>query len=142
MIRTVYDACVLYPASLRDFLLSLAAHELNMPFWSEEIQNEWVRNLLEDRPDLKPENLERTCRTMNARFPDSLVRGYESITPTLWLPDPKDRHVLAVAIHVKAELIITCNLRDFPTASLLPFGIEALPPDEFVWRLIERAMSL
>ena len=27
-----------------------------------------------------------------------LVRGYESITPTLTLPDPKDRHVLTLSV--------------------------------------------
>ena len=109
MNNVVYDACVLYSASLRDFLLRLATSKLVAPFWSEEIQNEWMNSLLEKRPDLKRENLERTCRNMNFHFPSGLVRGYELITPTLTLPDPNDRHVLAAAIHAKAKYIVTFN---------------------------------
>ena len=73
---------------------------------------------------------------MDVRFPNGLVGGYESITPTLTLPDPNDRHVLAVAIHVKAEYIVTFNLSDFPQTVLSPYGIKAVSPEEFVLRLI------
>ena len=136
MISAVLDACVLYSAAMRDFLLSLAEDRLFEPFWSEEIQNEWTRNLLQKRSKLMSEKLERTCRKMDFHFPNGLVRGYKSITPTLTLPDPKDRHVLAVAIHAKAEYIVTFNLRDFPKTALQPYGIQAVSPDEFVLRLI------
>ena len=105
MISAVLDACVLYSAALRDFLLRLAAADLVKPFWSEEIQNEWVRSLLRKRPDLKQENLERTRWEMNSYFPDSLIQGYESVIPTLQLPDLDDKHVLAVAIQTKAKYI-------------------------------------
>jgi hypothetical protein len=43
----VLDACVLYPAPIRDLLLSLAAEGLFIVKWSDIIQNEWVRTLLE-----------------------------------------------------------------------------------------------
>jgi hypothetical protein len=54
------------------------------------------------------------------------------------LPDPKDRHVLAVAIHAKAEYIITFNLKDFPKTVLQSYEIEAMSPEEFVLRLIQQ----
>ena len=130
---------MIYPASLRDLLLCLAEGELVAPFWSEEIQDEWTRSLLRNQPDLKQEKLARTCREMNTHFPNGLIRGYESIIPTLTLPDPNDRHVLAVAIHAGTDCIVTFNLSDFPKTALLPYGIEALPPDEFIWRLIQQA---
>ena len=66
----IYDACVLYPAPLRDLLLEL--------------------------------------------------------------PDANDRHVLAAAIKCNARIIVTINLKDFPTESLNPYGIEAMHPDEFI----------
>ena len=142
MINAVLDACTLYPAPLRDLLLRLAQAGLLFPFWSEEIRNEWVRSLLRNRPDLKQEKLERTCREMDAHFPNSLVRGFEFLLPTLTLPDPKDKHILAAAIHAKAEFIVTFNLKDFPDTILQPYGIEAILPDEFVMRLIQRAPIL
>ena len=136
MIKVVLDACILYSAPLRGLLLSLASNGMFAPFWSEEIQNEWARNLLQNRTDLTRESLERTHRNMSFHFPNGLVRGYASIVPTLTLPDPKDRHVLAVAIHAKAEYIVTFNLRDFPKAALQPYGIQTTSPDEFALRLI------
>ena len=53
-----------------------------------------------------------------------LISDYEEIIPTLKLPDPDDRHVLAAAIVGQADLIITFNLDDFPPDELEPFGIE------------------
>jgi len=142
MTRVVLDACILYSASLRGLLLHCATGGLLQSFWSEEIQNKWTRNLLRNRLDLERESLESTRRKMKANFPNGLVRGYESITATLSLPDPKDRHVLAVAIHAQTEYIVTVNLKDFPNTVLRSYGIEAVSPDEFVFRLIQREPPL
>ena len=136
MISAVLDACVLYPAPLRDFLLRLAFAKSFFPLWSEEIHAEWMRNLLQNRPDLKRERLERTRREMDTQFPNSLVREYEPITPMLTLPDSSDNHVLAVAVHKKAEYIVTFNLRDFPKSVLAPYRVEAVSPDDFTVRII------
>jgi len=137
MISAVFDANVLYSFSLRGIMVRLARDELLLPFWSEEIHDEWIRNLLMRRPDLKRESLERVRQNMNAELPHSLVTGYEGIIPSLPLPDPNDRHVLAVAIHAKAPLIVTFNLNDFPESALAPYGIKAISPDELVSRLID-----
>jgi len=142
MSRVVFDACVLYSAPLRGFLLNLATDKLLEPFWSEEIQNEWTRSLLKNRPDLERENLELTCRKMDLRFPNGLVRGYETLVHTLQLPDPNDRHVLAVAIHSQSSCIVTFNLSDFPTTVLESYKIEAMSPDDFVSRLIQQSPQL
>jgi hypothetical protein len=42
----ILDACVLYPAPVRDLLLSLAGAGLFHARWSMRIQDELVRNLL------------------------------------------------------------------------------------------------
>ena len=133
----VFDACVLYSAPLRDFLLRLGYAKLVRPFWSEEIHAEWIRSLLKNRSGLYRERLERTRREMDMKFPHSLVTGYEAIIPTLWLPDPNDRHVLATAIHAKASFIATFNLKDFPESALTSYGVQAINPDDFVCRLID-----
>src|SRR3954464_11109127 len=105
---------VLYPAPLRGLLMQLAVADLFQARWTDEIHDEWIRNVLSDRPDIRPESQARCRELMNRHVPDCLVVGYETLIPTLVLPDPDDRHVLAAAIHAQAEVIVTFNLRDFP----------------------------
>ncbi|MDT8321827.1 MAG: PIN domain-containing protein [Xanthomonadales bacterium] len=128
----VYDACVLYPAPLRDLLIRLATTRLFAARWSNQIHEEWIRNVQAKRPDLHRAQLERTRDFMNDAVPDCLVSGHERLVPALDLPDPDDRHVLAAAIMAHAQMIVTFNLRDFPPEKLEPFGIEAIHPDRFI----------
>ena len=130
----VYDACVLYPAPLRDFLLRLALTGLYEVRWSALIHEEWMRNVLVNRPDLTKAQLVRTRALMERALPEALVSDFEILIGQLELPDPDDHHVLAVAIHSSAEVIVTFNLSDFPTSALTPYGIEAQHPDDFVLR--------
>lgn len=130
------DACVLYPAPLRDLLMWAATTGVISVRWSAEILGEWLENLLVNRPDLKRERLERTCAEMNRAIPDAMVTGYESLLSTLTLPDPDDRHVLAAAMTGGAETILTLNLKDFPVDQL-PEGLTAIAPDDFLSRLFD-----
>ena len=135
----VYDASVLYPAPLRDLLMQLALSDLYRAYWTSEIHDEWIRNLLENRPDLTTEQLQRTRNLMDASVRDCLVENYSALIPSLELPDPGDRHVLAAAIVVNADVIVTCNLKDFPRERLEGYGIKARHPDELVMNLIDQA---
>jgi hypothetical protein len=58
--------------------------------------------------------------------------------PTLDLPDPDDRHVLAAAIHSGADVIVTFNVKDFPAAITSPLGIVAQHPDDIIQELAVR----
>ena len=116
----VYDACVLYPATLRDLLIRLAQTGLVRARWSELILDEVFTNLTANRPDLDPERLARTRHLMDAAIPDVTVTGHEYLIDQLTLPDPDDRHVLAAAIHAGADLIVTANLTDFPPNTSQP----------------------
>jgi predicted nucleic acid-binding protein len=128
----VYDACVLYPAPLRDFLLRLARQGVVQPRWSDTILDEVFRNILANRPDLPAQALDRTRELMSSRFPAARIEGHEALIPSLDLPDADDRHVLAAALHARAALIVTFNLRDFPATVLEPKGVVAVHPDDFV----------
>ena len=119
------DACVLYPAPLRDLLLSLAAAGLYRAKWSQQIHDEWTRKLIANRPELDLERLRITCTKMNVAVPDSLVTGYEDLIDSLHLRDPDDRHVLAVAIRSDTDAIITFNQRDFDESELAKYDILA-----------------
>ncbi len=57
------------------------------------------------RPDLTREKLERTRMLMDQHATDALVTGYQELIPSLQLPDPNDRHVLAAAICSRADVI-------------------------------------
>ena len=128
----VFDACVLYPAPIRDLLMRLSVTGLFRARWTDRIHDEWIRAVLRNRDDLQREQLDRTRQLMDAAVPDCLVTGYEGIEETLQLPDQDDRHVLAAAIKCSAGTIVTYNLKDFPDEVLAPFGLSAQHPDEFL----------
>lgn len=135
-ITAIFDACVLYPAPLRDLLMQLALADLFYARWTYMIHEEWIRNVLKDRPDLTVEQLSRTRALMDRSVRDGLVTEFEGLIPALALPDADDRHVLAAAIRARADVIVTFNLGDFPAADLARYGVEAQHPDAFVVHLL------
>jgi predicted nucleic acid-binding protein len=125
---------------LRDLLLSLASAGLFHARWSERIQDEWVRHLLLQRPDLKQEDLQRTCTLMSRAIPDSLVTGWEPIEQNIsGLPDPDDRHVVAAALRGHADAVVTFNLKDFPAEVMDAMQIEVQHPDDFLLNQLDLA---
>ena len=130
------DANVLYPAELRSFLMYLALAGTFQARWSNDVHEEWISNLLDNRPYLNRAQLERTRQLMDAHAPGSLVTGFEYRIEGLTLPDPDDRHVLAAAVHGKASVIITNNLKDFPSLVLQEHDLRAQAPDDFVKTLL------
>lgn len=138
----VLDACVIYPAPLRDLLLSIAAEGGFIPKWSDQIQAEWIRNLLLKRPDLTKKQLLGTKRAMEKAFPDARILKYKHLIATLHLPDLKDRHVLAAAIQTRADLIVTFNLKDFPKSTLQSYKLDVLDPDTFLTNLFDANTAL
>ncbi|MEJ4046731.1 PIN domain-containing protein [Erwinia sp. SLM-02] len=133
----VLDACVLYPSLLRDLLMRLGIKGLYQPKWTQTIQEEWQRHLLQNRPDITAEQITRTDALMNQAIPDAMVTGYENLIEGINLPDPDDRHVVAAAVRCNAEVIVTLNLKDFPASRMVDFDIESLHPDEFISDLFD-----
>lgn len=74
---------------------------------------------------------------MNSAFPDANITGYEELIQGLSLPDENDRHILAAAIRGNADVIVTFNLKDFPTLYMNTFDIEVQHPDKFISNLID-----
>jgi len=133
----VYDACVLYPAPLRSLLMYLALSDQFRARWTNDIHDEWIRNLLKQRPDIDPAKLERVRELMNRNVPGCLVEGYQDLIPSIELPDQDDRHVVAAAIQTRAEAIITFNLKDFPDEALASYNLKAIHPDDFIMDLCD-----
>src|SRR5215210_177580 len=94
----VYDACVLYPFHLRNLLIQCAVDRLVEARWTDDIHEEWIRNLAADTPGLTEDRLRATRDLMRAVLPDADVRGHATLIASIQLPDPDDRHVVAAAI--------------------------------------------
>jgi hypothetical protein len=138
----VYDACVLHPVSLRDLLIRLSLERIVQARWSDEILTECFASILTRNPMLDSGKLTRTRALMCDAIPSAMVTGHGSLTDSLTLPDPRDRHVLAAAICSGSQAIVTFNLRDFPASALAVFNIEAKHPDEFVLNCIDIAPAV
>ena len=75
--------------------------------------------------------VEKRIGAMTTYFDDAMVRGYESLIPSM-TNDAKDRHVLAATVLAKARMLVTFNLKDFPSDSVRDFDISVVHPDDFL----------
>ncbi|MEA5594683.1 PIN domain-containing protein [Rivularia sp. UHCC 0363] len=135
MFPVVLDACVLFPMYLRDTLLSTADLGLYMPFWSQRILDEAMRNLVQ-KGKITAEKATNLERVMKAAFVESMVEVPGELEEVM-TNHPKDRHVLATAVMAKANTIVTNNLIDFNAEALNPWNVIALSPDEFLSQLFD-----
>lgn len=131
----VLDTNVIYPIDVRDLLFWFAHHELYTPKWSKHIFDEWKNVML--KKEVPEDEAEKRIHKAQLAFPDALVQNYETLIDGLHLPDAKDRHVMAVAIKVNADLIITNNLKDFPGEYLAQYGLKAKSADDFITDIID-----
>jgi hypothetical protein len=138
----IFDACVLYPFHLRNIVVQIAVDRLVDARWSDEIHDEWIRNLVADVPGIPIERLQITRKLMNDALPDATVTGYRAHLEAITLPDPDDPHVVAAAIAAGASVILTWNLRDFPTKELKKHGLVRQTPDVFLTDLYDKAPDL
>lgn len=138
----VLDACVLFPASLRDILVRLSELELYDVAWSDRILHEATRNLV-GKGLMTQEKADKLARQLTEVFEGSEVNP-QAVTDleTVMTNDPGDRHVLATAVSGRAELIVTHNLRHFPAAACDPHGVRPMHPDEFLQILLAKAPNL
>jgi predicted nucleic acid-binding protein len=128
----LYDANVLYPSTLRDLLIRIAQAGLVQAKWTDQILDEVFDNLTANRPDLDSQRMARTRNLIIGAVRDCLVTGYEPLIEAVHLPDPDDRHVLAAAVKARAQVIVTNNLKDFPSAVLEAWDMEAKSADDFI----------
>ena len=135
MTIAVLDACVLYRGTVTDFLLNAAEQGVFEPIWSQQIADEWTRNLVL-RTQIPRERIDYRRNRMNDAFPEaSCDAGSETLNSVIdhcrSKAEEKDAHVVATAIAAEASIIVTYNLKDFPPHILKPFGLEAMVPDDF-----------
>ncbi|HVA27924.1 MAG TPA: PIN domain-containing protein [Candidatus Baltobacteraceae bacterium] len=132
--RVFLDTCVIFPQTLRDVLLTAAEHDLYFPLWSADVLDEMERNLVENRA-LTQQQTAHLREEMISAFPDSTVSGYQPLIASMTNHEG-DRHVLAAAVRGNAEVIVTENLRHFPTAACEPYEIRPCSVDDFLSDLL------
>lgn len=130
----LYDASVLYPFHLRNLLVQLAVERVVTARWTDAIHDEWIGALVRTGR-IGRGRLLRTRDLMKAVLPEADVSGFEHRIPSLELPDPDDRHVFAAALEAGASVIVTHNLRHFPSSALAPHGVRVEAPDAFLTTL-------
>ena len=125
----VLDANVLYGIEVTDLFATMATRRIFRPHWSPEILDEVRRNLLL-RDDLEAPAIDRRLAHLNRALPNALTDVPADLVEAMPVNE-KDRHVLALAVHIGAPTIVTDNLTDFPADLLDPFGVEAISADTF-----------
>jgi len=91
----VYDACVLYPFHLRNVLIQCAFDGLIEARWTNDIHDEWIRNLVANTPALSIERLLATRDKMNAVLPEANVANYRPLLA--------DLHYLILTIDTRSQ---------------------------------------
>jgi predicted nucleic acid-binding protein len=127
----VLDACVLHPMRLCDTLLRLADAGMYRAVWSPKILDEMERSVV--RRAFPEQAIRNRRRAMEEAFPEAMeIRGptYATIVPAGI--HPKDRHVVETAIAARADIIVTENLKDLPSAPLEVLGIRVNSADAFL----------
>jgi len=137
--RVLLDACVLFPPLVRSILIESAATGVFMPLWSARVFEEWRIAVGRKHGVGVEAEVVATQNGLRERFPDSEVSFSPDLEAQISLPDPADAHVLAAAVEGKADLLLTFNLRDFPSRTLEQHGVVATHPDGFLWGLLSDA---
>jgi predicted nucleic acid-binding protein len=117
---------------LADTLLRIAELGFYRPLWSARIFNETMDAISEIHPTIPLEQIQQRFANMDTTFEDACIQGWEGLEAAVTLPDPNDRHVVATAMHGRADAIVTFNVRDFPADVLSPLNIEVIHPDDFL----------
>jgi hypothetical protein len=127
------DACTVFSSPIRDTLFRAAENELYRLQLTDEIMEEVRRNLVSER-GIQEGAAQYLVDMVKASFPEAFVTQFESLIPSM--PNHEDdRHVLAAAVKCGAQVIVTENLRHFPSKVLLPLEIEAQTADDFLVHL-------
>lgn len=127
------DAIVLYSACCRDLLMEAALDGLCHCRWSDQVISEVRTALLRQRPDLRVKQLDRLFRLLAEACPEALlkVRSMSSLRLPA-LVDEADAHVIRDAYSAGADIILTFNLRHFPSRIVRQMDLRAVSPDRWL----------
>ena len=130
------DACSLASVLKRNLLLSLAEADFFRLRWSARVLDETQRAIEEMVASKGATDADkqaaRARANMESAFEDAMVTDFDHLLSIAKLPDPDDAHVVAAAVKTQASMIVTENLKDFPSEILAGLNIEAKTADAFI----------
>lgn len=141
MERILVDTCVLYPTVMREMVLGVARAGAFQPIWSDRILTEWALAARKLGPEGAAQ-AEAEIALLKAEWPQALVPPAPGRERRLWLPDPNDIHVLAVAVEAGADRLMTQNAKDFPRHILAEEGLTRIDADTYLHGLWQRDPEL
>lgn len=144
--RVFLDANVLYSRTLRDWLGLLYTIPDIPPFhvrWTEDVLAEVIYHLRRRHPEWSGSRIAAIRDRIAGTFEAGRVTDFE-IDATWSGNDPNDSHVHSAAAGCGADILLTCNVSDFPADAAT---YEVYHPDDFFLlvddsspRLVRRAV--
>ena len=132
--RAFLDANVLRGQETTDVLLSLADRDVFEPRWTQHVIDEMRRN----RPrEVSEEAIDRRIARMNTAFEDAMTDVPPQELQDQMPADPKDKHVLAGAVHSESHVLVTDNLKDFHPPSTGPNTMRVESLNQFLSRKLD-----
>lgn len=130
------DANILYSRTLRDYFLYAADQGAIEIHWSQQNLDEMSRNLRHNL-GLNEADTARLELLMNDYIEYALidVESEDLAAVDGVAMDAGDRHVLAAALSADADILLTENIRHFPSEWMTKHGIELLSASELFVRL-------
>ena len=132
--RAFLDANVIRGQQTTDILLSLAHRDVFEPRWTQHVIDEMRRNR---PPELSDADIDRRIQTMNKAFPRAMTSEPPQELQDQMQADPKDKHVLAGAVHSNSDVLVTDNLKDFDPPSSGPNAMQVQSLNQFLSRKLE-----
>jgi hypothetical protein len=129
--RLLVDANVFFNNAQRNLFMTLAIRRVVDLRWTDEIEAEWVRNLgreFQKRGD-DPAKAARTASLMRKAWPNYAPGDIRPFLEHTGSTDKKDQHVAAAALAVRPSILITHNLRDFDSLTLMAQHVVVESPD-------------
>jgi PIN domain len=130
------DTCVLVPIRLTSVLMYAATRGVFTPRWSPRILASVERVVTDIHEDVTPQQIAHRVKQMTLEFPGAMVTGHEYLIPAMDNHEG-DRHVLAAAVHVGVDILVTDNVKHFPDDVMQRHNIVVQTADEFLLGLYE-----
>ncbi|WP_433167506.1 PIN domain-containing protein [Kribbella sp. CA-247076] len=112
----------------------MAGRRVFEPRWTQGVIDEMRRNR---PPELSEADIDRRIKTMNRAFPGALTEAPPAGLQDQMRADPKDKHVLAGAVHSGSDVLVTDNLKDFDPPPSGPHAMRVESLNQFLNRKLE-----